>query len=290
MPRGLLQISLLCCLLSVGAAAGQTDRLPTIVSTHLCADQLALSLAAPEQIISLSYKSQDPKRSRYAVSAQAYPANRGSSEEIIQFKPNIVLASRRWKNHPQQQQFDMLDIRVIVVPLSNSWQEVFVNTQWLADQVGRTERGHTLILEVQRRLQALRESESMLGKPEKSLLYLRPNGGSSGEGTYIDMIIEALGFRNHASTLGLKGWGQLALENIVMYPPDYFLLSGHVRDNTHGKSRLSRHPLLQELLDQHPVLILPSDTGYCADWQIIDAAEYLAEQMIVMILANGKDQ
>ena len=290
MLRGNLRISLLCCLLSAATAAGQTDMLPSIVSTHLCADQLVLSLAVPEQILSLSYKSHDPKRSRYAASAKAYPANRATSEEIIQFKPNIVLASRRWQNHPQQQQFDLLDIRVIVVPLSNSWQEIFVNTQWFADLVGRSEHGRTLVLEVQRRLQALRELESMSGKPKKSLLYLRPNGGSSGAGTYIDMIIEALGFRNHASTLGLKGWGQLSLENIVMHPPDYFLLSGHVRDNSHSNSRLSRHPLLQQLLDEYPTLLLPADTGYCADWQIIHVAEYLVEQMAVMGLANGQGQ
>ena len=286
MLRGVFRTGLLCCILSAAASAEQTAALPTIVSTHLCADQLALSLAAPEQILSLSYKSQDPLRSRHAARALAYPANSGSSEEVIQFKPDIVLASRRWRNHPQQRQFDTLDIRVVVVPLSNSWMEIFTNTQWMADQLGQPERGHAVVSDVQRRLRALQESVTISGEPEQSLLYLRPNGGSSGEGTYIDMLIRALGFRNHASTLGLKGWGQLALESIVMYPPDYFLLSGHVRDNTRGNSRLSRHPLLQQLLDEQTVLSLPPDTGYCADWQIIDTAEYLAGQL--MAAANGE--
>ncbi len=285
MPRWLFRAGLACCFLSAVASAEQTAALPTIVSTHLCADQMALSLAAPEQILSLSYKSQDPLRSPHAARALAYPANRGSSEEVIQFKPDIVLASRRWRNHPQQRQFTMLDIRVVVVPLSNSWPEIFANTQWLADQIGQPERGQTLISDVRRRLQVLQESVRVSGEPEQSLLYLRPNGGSSGEGTYIDMLIRALGFRNHAAALGLKGWGQLSLENIVMHPPDYFLLSGHVRDSTRGNSRLSRHPLLQLLLDERTVLVLPADTGYCADWQIIDTAEYLAEQLAAA--ANG---
>ncbi len=278
MLRSVFRIGLLYCVMSAVASAEQPDTLPTIVSTHLCADQLALSLAAPEQILSLSYKSQDPIRSRYAARATAYPANRGSSEEVIQFKPDIVLASRRWRNHPQQKQFTMLDIRVVVVPLSNSWLEVFANTQWLADQLGRPERGQALVADVRRRLQILQESVRTSDEPVPSLLYLRPNGGSSGEGTYIDMLIRALGFRNHASILGLEGWGQLPLETIVMQPPDYFLLSGHVRDSTRGNSRLSRHPLLQQLLDEQTVLSLPPDTGYCADWQIIDTAEHLAKQ------------
>jgi len=279
MLRHVFRTGLLCCIVSAAASAEQTVALPTIVSTHLCADRLALSLAAPEQILSLSYKSRDPLRFRHASQALAYPANRGSSEEIIQFKPDIVLASRRWRNHPQQQQFALLDIRVVVVPLSNSWREVFANTQWLADQIEQSERGHALISDVRHRLQVLQQSVTTKGEPAPSLLYLRPNGGSSGEGTYIDMLIRALGFRNHAVTLGLKGWSQLALETIVMHPPDYFLLSGHVRDSTRGNSRLSRHPLLQQLLDKQTVLTLPSDTGYCADWQIIETAEYLAGQL-----------
>ena len=283
LSSGLFRTGLLCGIVgaaaSMTASAEQPAMLPTIVSTHLCADQLALSLAAPEQILSLSYKSQDPLRSRHAARALAYPANRGNSEEVIQFKPDIVLASRRWRNHPQQRQFSILDIRVVVVPLSNSWQEVFANTQWLADQIGQSQRGRDLISDVRNRLQALRQSATAAGEPVPSLLYLRPNGGSSGEGTYIDMLIRALGFHNHAATLGLKGWGQLALETIVMHPPDYFLLSGHVRDSTRGNSRLSRHPLLQQLLDKQTVLVLPADTGYCADWQIIDTAEYLAGQL-----------
>ncbi len=286
--RGIRAGLLLCCILSTAASAGQTAALPTLVSTHLCADQLALSLAVPEQILSLSYKSRDPLRSRYTAQALAYPANRGSSEEVIQFKPDIVLASRRWHNHPQQQQFNQLDIHVIVVPLSNSWQEVFANTQWLADQIGQPQRGRALVADVRRRLRALQKSMKVSGEPAPSLLYLRPNGGSSGEGTYIDMLIRALGFRNHAAALGLEGWGQLALEHIVMQPPDYFLLSGHVRDSTRGNSRLSRHPLLQQLLDERTVLVLPPDIGYCADWQIIITAEYLAEQLLASVPGQGR--
>lgn len=253
--------------------------LPSIVSTHLCADQLALSLAAPEQILSVSYKSQDPQRSSYAEQAQIYPGNRGSSEEIIQLKPDLVLASRRWRNHPQQNQFDALGIRVVVVPISNSWQDIFTHTQWLADLMGRSHRGRELIEEVRQRLRAIQHSELSQTPVEQSILFLRPNGGTAGSSTYIDMLIEAMNFKNHASEMRLEGWGQLPLEKIIMTPPDYFLLSGYVRDSAYAKSQLSRHPLLQKLFENNPILSIPSDHGSCASWQIIETVEYLLQQL-----------
>ncbi|MEM6576475.1 MAG: ABC transporter substrate-binding protein, partial [Pseudomonadota bacterium] len=42
---------------------------PTVVSTNLCADLLALSLTSPEQLLSVSWKSQDPTRSSMAAEA-----------------------------------------------------------------------------------------------------------------------------------------------------------------------------------------------------------------------------
>ncbi len=253
--------------------------LPTIVSTYLCADQLALSLAAPEQILSVSYKSQDKQRSRFAEYAGAFPGNRGSSEEIIQIKPDIVLASRRWRQHPQQQQFDTLGIKVIVVPVSKNWQAVFDDTQRLADQLGRSERGKALVAQVKERLNRVQQATATDLNNKQTLLFFRPNGGSAGNGTHIDMLIQALGFKNYAAEIGLKGWGQISLENIIMQPPDLFLLSSYVRDNAFAKSQLSRHPLLQALLQHRPALTLPGDHGSCASWQIIETAEFLADQL-----------
>lgn len=253
--------------------------LPRIVSTHLCADQLALRLAAPEQILSVSYKSQDPQRSRYAERAQRYPGNGGSSEEIIQLQPDIVLASRRWRQHPQQDQFDALGIRIVVVPISKNWPSVFEDTQWLANQIGRSDHAYELLADVRQRLTALHQALQTPRKDKQSMLFLRPNGGSAGSGTHIDMLIEALGFDNYASEMGLNGWGQLSLEKLVMQPPDWFLLGGYVRDSAYAKSQLSRHPVLQNLLDSRPSVTLPADQGSCASWQVLEAAEFLAEQL-----------
>ena len=238
-----------------------------------------MSLASPQQILSVSYKSHDRQRSRYAEFAQTYPGNIGSSEEIIQLKPDIVLASRRWRNHPQKKQFDNLGIHIVVIPIANSWQDIFQHTQWLADQIGRSERGRELVKHVRQQIQVLQQAVSSQNANKPSILFLRPNGGSAGSRTYIDMLIETMGFKNHASTLDLSGWGRLPLEKIIMQPPDYFLLSGYVRDKAYAKSQLSRHPVLQKLMQNRPALTLPSDQGSCADWQLIETAEYLLQQL-----------
>ncbi|MEO0443199.1 MAG: ABC transporter substrate-binding protein [Pseudomonadota bacterium] len=273
--------ALLCpllCLLTIASADAQPP-LPTIVSTQLCADHLALSLAAPAQILSLSYKSQDPLRSTYAERAQHYPGNSGKVEEIIALKPDIVLASRRWRRHPMKPQLEALGIRVVIPPHSKSWQDIFEHTQWLADQIGRPERGRQQVEQLRQRLALLPQIMPSADTARNNMLFLRPNGGSAGSDTHIHMLIEALGFNNYASQVGLKGWGRFSLEQVVMQSPDYLLLSAYVRDQAYARSQLSRHPVLKAIVASKPSLILPGKYGSCANWTLIETAEYLAEQL-----------
>ena len=61
----------LCAGLPMAVGAGA---LPTLMSTNICADTLALSLAAPQQILSLSRQSQDAQRFSLAAQARQFPA------------------------------------------------------------------------------------------------------------------------------------------------------------------------------------------------------------------------
>ena len=77
-------------------ALAEAQRLPRLMSTNICADVLALSLADPAQIVSLSRQSQDAKRFSQAVQARRFVANDATTEDVLQLQPDVVLASRRW--------------------------------------------------------------------------------------------------------------------------------------------------------------------------------------------------
>jgi iron complex transport system substrate-binding protein len=74
---------------SAACAAG----LPRIVSMNVCSDQLLLSLADPGQILGLSRFSRDAWQSFAADQARRFPMLSGGAEDVLEAKPDIVVAS-----------------------------------------------------------------------------------------------------------------------------------------------------------------------------------------------------
>ena len=65
---------------------------PAVASINLCADQLVLALADPEQILTVSWLSADPEESLFATAAARHPLNYGTAEELLRFHPDVVIA------------------------------------------------------------------------------------------------------------------------------------------------------------------------------------------------------
>jgi iron complex transport system substrate-binding protein len=270
-----LALFTLCAPLA-GAAA-----LPTVVSTNLCADMLALSLAAPAQLLSVSRKSQDPRVSSMAERAREFPVNDATAEEIIALNPDIVLASRRWQAHNQAELLSRHGIKTVVVPYPTTWQQIFDSTSWVAGQIGREASGAELVADVQARLARLQQRPRPF-----SALYLRANGGSAGANTYVDTVFQALGLNNHMASQGRSGWSRYALEELIASPPDLFVSADMRIDNGYAKSAYSRHQRLQQLMATRPVLSVSGNRWGCSDWQLVYAAEELAAQLDALSLAS----
>lgn len=265
------------CAPQAGAAA-----LPTVVSTNLCADMLALSLAAPAQLLSVSRKSQDPRVSSMAERARDFPVNDATAEEIIALHPDIVLASRRWQAHNQAELLSRHGIKTVVVPYPTTWQQIFDSTQWVAGQIGREAAGRERVADVQARLARLQQRPRPF-----SALYLRANGGSAGANTYVDTVFQAVGLNNHMARQGRSGWSHYALEELIASPPDLFVTADMRIDNGYAKSAYSRHQRLQQLMATRPVLSVSGNRWGCSDWQLIHAAEELAGQLDQLNVAGG---
>lgn len=270
--RHALLLALLACL-PVAAA-----ELPRVVSTNLCADQLALRLAAPEQLLSISAQGSDPQLSGQAARARGIPLNRGGAEEIVALHPDLVLASRRWLAHNRAELLRDHGIEVLVVPYPTTWPDIFASTRLVAGRLGRAEEGEALLAELQARLDRLAQQP----RPMRAL-YLRSNGGSAGRNTYVDTVFQAVGLTNHQAALGRAGWGRFELEELVVSPPDVFVSADMPIDSGYAKSAYSRHPRVRELLAARPLLRLDGNHWGCADWQLVDSAERLAAQIDALL-------
>ena len=63
----------------------------SIASLNLCTDEYLLLLAKPQEIASVSFLSQDPQESPLWKLARAHHSNRGSLEEVLEWRPRTVL-------------------------------------------------------------------------------------------------------------------------------------------------------------------------------------------------------
>lgn len=251
-----------------------TGVLPTVVSTNVCADQAVLSLAAPEQILSVSSKAADPQVSLLAEQARRYPANRASAEEILRLHPDIVVASRSWAGSRQGKLLAQHGIRIVTLPNPQTLPAIFDATQALANALGQEEKGRRLIADLQARSERLRQQSVPL-----TVLYLRSNGGSAGKNTFVDAVFELLGLVNLPARAGIAGWGRYPLEHLVAQPPDLFVLGYFERQRPLSKTLYAQHGVVLELLERRAHIEAPTHYWSCGGWQLVEAAERIAAQI-----------
>ncbi len=228
--------------LLVGAARGETSApvAPArVVSMNLCTDQLALALADPAQIVSLSHFATDPSMSVRWKQAEHYRANYGRAEEISILHPDLVLADT-WSNPDTIAMLKTLGLRVEQLPPGTSLPEIRARITTMGALLGHPDRAAKLLAGFDARLAAIRTPA-----PGLRAAVIGPSGYVYGPRTLEGQILAMAGFDNVVSGPGLDWGGRLPLEDLVMDRPDLVIMGG-----SQGKMGTSR---AQEVLD-HPVL------------------------------------
>ena len=234
------------CALAFGLALvagplGAQDPPQRVVSMNLCTDQFALMLAAPGQLVSVSYISADPVTSPLADLAAAYPLNHGSAEEIYLLAPDLVLADP-WTDPAALAMLRRLGIRVEQVEGVRALSDIPDRLRRFGDLLGRQDAAKALIDQFESDLATLTAPQD----GPRAVIYF-PNGYSLGEGSLSHEILTRAGFRNIATELTPSATGQIALELLVLAAPDLI-----IRDRPYpGASRaeeLMHHPALAALI------------------------------------------
>lgn len=226
------------CLATVPALADAPQR---VVSMNLCTDQLAMMLAAPGQLVSVSDIASDPNSSSMAVEAQAYPANFGGAEQIYLMRPDLVLAGIH-SDPAAVSMLRRLGIEVMQIDLARNIPDVPQRVAEVAAALGQQEAGQALIGRFETDLAALTAPES---GPRAAFYY--PNGYTLGTGTLSDQILTRAGFTHIAEELGRDRSGRLALELLVMADPALVIGSSPYPGASRSEEIL-RHPALQALV------------------------------------------
>lgn len=208
---------------------------------NLCTDQFALMLAAPGQLMSVSYVSADPVTSPMAEEAARYPLNYGSAEQIYLLDPDLVLA-HPWSDPTAIAMLRRLGIEVVQVEGVQTLSNIPDRLAQVGALLGREEAAQTLIGQFESDLATL--TTPPVG-PRAA--FYGANGYTVGEGSLSDEILSRAGFRNIAAEIAPSATGQIALELLVMSAPDLILRSQPYPGASQAEAILD-HPALQALI------------------------------------------
>ena len=260
-------IALTLLLLTAPAHADTPRR---VVSFNLCADQLVLALADPEQIAGLSPYAADAGVSVMTEQARAYPRLAWQAESTIALGPDLVLigdSDRPVTKHILRSQGLRLHEITLIADLDTARRQVTD----VAAVLGHPERGQKLIAEIE----AARARLHAAPKPPFTTALLVNRGGyTAGERSLAAALLAEAGLKPPAGAPPGYG-GYVQLEKLLVLHPDVIVLNNEPRDAADQGSYNLTHPALNALYPPARRIVLPTRYTLCGGPALIAAFDYL---------------
>ncbi len=253
------------------SAATAAPRPPArIVSLNLCADQYLLALADPAQIVALTRFARDPNMSAAANAARTIPVSRGSAEDVLMLRPDLVISSP-FRRQTVAAVLAGRNVATLDLPPADSYTAIVTQVRQVAAAIGHPDRGETLIRRMDTALARLPRAPG----GGRTAAYYQRRGFLTGTGTLVDELMQRLGLANLATRLGKPALSQLSLEQMALARPDYLVVESATDRVTDQGTEMLHHPIL----DGIPRLRIPEAWTVCGGPAYVLAAQSLAAQL-----------
>ena len=259
--------ALATCGVSPASAAG-----PRIVSMNVCADQVLLTLADPEQILGLSRFS---RGAWVAGDVRRYPTLSGGAEDVLVLKPDVVVASL-FDKRSTRELLKANGLRLAELSVPRTLAEVKDQIRQLGDIAGHPDRAAH---QVARLDAALARARQAVADKHYRVLPLSRRGWVVGSDSFVGSLLAETGLFNAAGDLGFAFGGFASLEAIVSLKPDLLLVSqaGDVaRDD--GEAFLL-HPALERFYPPEKRIVIPERLTECGGVMLAEALDVLVKEL-----------
>ena len=269
--RGRRLLTILMIAAAGAPAPAAAPRPPArIVSLNLCADQYLLALADPAQIVALTRFARDPNMSAAANAARTIPVSRGSAEDVLMLRPDLVIASP-FRRQTVAAVLAGRNVATLDLPPADSYTAIVTQVRQVAAAIGHPDRGETLIRRMDTALARLPRAPG----GGRTAAYYQRRGFLTGTGTLVDELMQRLGLANLATRLGKPALSQLSLEQMALARPDYLIVESATDRVTDQGTEMLHHPIL----DGIPRLRIPEAWTVCGGPAYVLAAQSLAAQL-----------
>lgn len=246
---------------------------PTIVSLNPCTDAILAEVADTAQILAISHYSKDPRSaSMDGRLASALPATRGTVEEVLALKPDLVLGST-FIDPATASAYKRLGLRLETLGMASTVEASRDQIRKIAALSGHPDRGEALIARMD---SALAAAAPPAGSRPIHTVVWQSGGMVPGDGTLIADLLRRTGFANFAAARGLGQADLLPLERMLADPPELILVAGQTAETGRGDDRVLSHPALDALKTTRRASLNPR-LLYCGGPTLVAAAQRLAQ-------------
>lgn len=241
---------------------GPSAHASRFASTNLCADELLLKLADPEEVAAVTVIRGDRESEEILRDHPHIRRIRGEAEELLDLNVTRVFTGPV-ANPAAASMLQKLGIPVTEIPVAVDLDSIAGMVRRFAVEIGHPERAQAL----------LRPYEEIFKRKQLSpgagrALFWDAGGHTSGSGTFEHAVLEAAGLENAAAASGIEGNAWLSVEEVIFMKPDYLILRyGHKRNGT-GYDGVF-HPALAAALPEMKMVYLPRSSLACGGPQAL---------------------
>lgn len=252
-----------------------------VVTLNLCADQLVVQLVDRSRIAAVTWLALDPVSSAVAEEAATLRTTYGTAEEVVRLHPDLVIAGR-FTTRATVALLKRFGYRVMEIDTPESFEQIEAQVLQVADALGAQASGARVVADMRARLARVRaatdaDARARGGAPAPLAAIFGSNGVTQGRGTLMDEVIRASGLRNLAADIGVRGFGQLSLERLVLARPDVIVLPGLGNRPLSVGQQLLVHPALASTRAR--TVHVPGKWTACGGPLTVNAVEYLHQSM-----------
>lgn len=202
-------------------------------SLNLCTDEYLLLLAQPGQIVGVSYLARDRRETALWRQAQRYPGNRGSIEDVLPLRPNLLLTSGGGGGRATAMLARRAGIRTLDVPYAANLDGVAKNLHDVAAALGKPQSAEPWL----RRLADLRRNAPLRAE---DALWMSGGGFTLAPDSLGAQWLRLAGLRQRP----IVG-GKVSLETLLITPPKALVISNYRSGQMSGGVRWLSHPIVQ---------------------------------------------
>lgn len=240
-----------------------------IVSFNLCADQLLVALADPEQIAGLSPYATNAALSVVAKEATKYPRLDWNTESVVSLAPDLILSGP--SDRPTRAILGATGLRVVEVGLISDLAAARQQARDIGALIGHPERGEALA-------RALEQAEQKLAavafKPPRTASVVQRAGWTEGPQSLVSAMLTVAGLRppQHAPA-GFGGY--VSMEQLLVDGPDILVLQDPPREAADQGALFITHPALLAKYGPKRRIDMPSRYALCGGPALVQGLDFL---------------